>query len=279
MAHLERIDRESTVIPDSFEMIGKADSVGLHHVQRLGPFDVINLDLCDSLAPLRQNVERPSYHEALVELLNFQIRERANPWILFVSTRADPSTVSEAIWQYYLPQLADNLRSSGALADQLEQNVGVDGVNALKDLKLPTDIAQQEFARLFGLGFSKWLLSVMWAPSPNWHLELLPSCWYRVSAEQPDMLSLCFRFKQITEARIDPSGLVAAPPASPQISERDLAVQICGEMSRVRDLDALLRDDPEELETMIRKGAGLLKHARYDEGAYDEWARISGPAQ
>ena len=46
---LPNVDSQSDVINDDFRRIGNRDSIAWHRTLRLGPFDVVNIDLCDGL--------------------------------------------------------------------------------------------------------------------------------------------------------------------------------------------------------------------------------------
>ena len=82
---LPNVDAQSNVIHDDFRRIGNPKSIAWSRTRNLGPFDVVNIDLCDGLASdPPQNEE--SVYRALDQLMALQARN-LNPWLLLVSTR------------------------------------------------------------------------------------------------------------------------------------------------------------------------------------------------
>ena len=114
----------------------------------------------------------------------------------------------------------------------------------------------------------------MFGDSPLWVMEMLDSYWYRVSkAVKPNMLSLAFRFNQITEPRRDPTGLSPLPDdRSEEVDEAELAIEILRKSESLEDLDQLLIDNKDLYDEMVEKSMRLLGPARYPIKEYIPWA-------
>ena len=82
---LPRVDPTSNVIADDFRSLAKTDSVAWQAARQIGPFDVVNLDLCDGLASEPPQGESTLY-AAIAQLLALQER-RTRPWLLLVTSR------------------------------------------------------------------------------------------------------------------------------------------------------------------------------------------------
>ena len=54
---LSNVDPQSNVIHDDFRLVGNENSIAWSHTKQLGPFDVVNIDLCDG-ACVRPAAER-----------------------------------------------------------------------------------------------------------------------------------------------------------------------------------------------------------------------------
>ena len=83
---LEYIHFRSEVQWDDYRSLSREDSLATESAKRHGPFDVINLDLCDGFAKQGAGVIEDSHYTALGQLLGIQAR-RPKPWLLFLTTR------------------------------------------------------------------------------------------------------------------------------------------------------------------------------------------------
>ena len=82
---LPNVDTQSDVIHDDFRRIGNPKSIAWSRTLQIGPFDVVNIDLCDGLASdPPQNAD--SVYKALDQLMALQGRN-PDPWLLLVTTR------------------------------------------------------------------------------------------------------------------------------------------------------------------------------------------------
>ena len=82
---LPNVDAQSEVIPDDFRRIGNPNSIAWSRTLQHGPFDVVNIDLCDGLASDPPQNEG-SIYTALAQLMALQARN-SKPWLLLISTR------------------------------------------------------------------------------------------------------------------------------------------------------------------------------------------------
>lgn len=251
--NLPRVNPRSRFVPDNFTSIAKPSSVGYRTFKSFGSFDVVNLDLCDSVASSHRRYSSrraySKYFEALNALVARQTRNRVSRWVFFLTSRCNPSAVSAdvtAVWQKCVSQ---NAKGDAVFAQ---------GVEALQALE-PRDPV------LFTLGLSKWLARWLSSGTPPWKTTLRPCAQY--SVESPgDMASLGFRFDAVRVSPSDPTGL-AGESGQGEIDldnvEIQCARQFLHQLSTFIDIDQRLRNEPDTHEEMIRQSMELLHLARY----------------
>jgi hypothetical protein len=105
---LARVDPMSDVIGDNFALVAKEDSLACRKTRELGPYDVINLDLCDGFGAQAPCALDQTYYNAVNSLLALQSRSKS-PWLLLLTTRADRANVDTQVLQALLTKYTANL--------------------------------------------------------------------------------------------------------------------------------------------------------------------------
>lgn len=259
----------SDVKKDDFARISDENTQAYKEAKQHGPYDIINLDLCGSFS----RTQEPSYYNALVKIIN-EIQIRSQPWLFFLTTRADIVEVNTDDLPHYWINLQNNVRRCNSFKDRLDRLLDdrFDHINGnVQELQ---NLEQAKFGRIFALCIAKWLLRFMSSGSPLWKTEMLDSYWYRVdSATSPNMLSLSFRFRQVTESRRDMTGLADAQTTqNEQVDEAALAIAALTKTESIVDVDKLLRDDRSLYNKMVEESKKLLGSARYPIKDYHKWA-------
>ena len=265
----------STLLPDNIAVLGNKHSQAFDYVDKLGPFDVINLDLCGAISC----VENPAYHEVLKNLCEYQVNNHREPWLLFITTRAEYAQVNLEHMPSYLNNVKENAAGSATFGERLYKVTGfnIQTYNNTADLRILFEhFPGENFVRLFAVGFSKWLLKLMPQGSQGWKIEMLDTCQYRVEDNQsassfPNMLSLAFCFSPVDFSLHDKSGLTSANP-QPALDEAVLALTILDKTETATDLDVELDKNESLFNTLLTESATLLKSARYEINGYKEWA-------
>ncbi len=220
-------------------------------------------------------------HQALLNLCDYQINHRREPWLLFLTTLADRKSVHQSDLPYYWQNIISNAGSMEAFRDKLEGVIGTmfspKGKPEIDDTFLQK-LSVGGFAKLFGIGVGKWLLNILTVSSSSWRVEMLASSWYRVQVSnksEPNMLSLAFKFAPFPEPLRDPSGLVPkSTPVNPP-GEQSLALGLLDKVSSLLDLDKQLCQDRAVMQRCIDETSKLLEAARYPVAnkRYEDWAR------
>lgn len=269
------IEATSCILPDKISVLRNVKSQAFSYINELGPFDVINLDLCGSISCIND----PYNHEVLRNLCEYQANHSREPWLFFLTTRADYEEVNIGHLPHYLKCLESNARNHPSFRDRLTEVTGVD-ITRFEQSELLAFLERSKgsaFVRLFAAGFGKWLLRLMSGGANAWLVEMLNSCWYRVENNQtpdsfPNMLSLAFCLYPDERPLVDDSGLVPTNPYT-KPNEEDLAMRILGKTEGFIDLDRELDGNRRLYERLETQTINLLRAARYSVDRYPSWSR------
>jgi hypothetical protein len=278
---LPGIHDRSQVIQDRLQNMADERSIAYDRADEYGPFDVVNFDLCESVAAPACAAE-PRYFDAISRLVAIQ-RGQRNPWLLFLTTRADKRGVDSASLERLAAGICANSRNHtpfesrlGRFCEGIAASIFQNQSAALVTKWLYDKVSPLFFLKLFGLGIGKWLLALSLRAEPNCNMTMLPTFFYSVGGE-PDMLSLAFLFEPGPRFAHDPSGLATFVPAPTPLNEGRLATDIIEQMARAENVDDILICSPEAAAQMIREAGSLLESAGYQRSAYSAWAKEYHP--
>ncbi len=267
--------KSSHLIEDRVEEICQAESLAEENAKEYCGFDVINLDFCDSVGG--REAGTPYTHlEALRKIIRLQTDGRAEPWVLFVTTRCDRNSVKQSVRD----SLADLVLGNVSDHETFDRRIKAE------PFKLSADEIANERSGLesldehghmftFAVGLSKWLIRLSMSA---WIVKQETTAGYRVSddAELPDMLSLAFRFERIQPSLIDETGLVKPRANEPCLKEPEELPLVHVALDQYRDMvdvDWLLHSDDKLCETVVLQNAELMANARYNYNEVVAWSR------
>lgn len=258
---LPNVDPQSIVIPDDFRRIGDEASVAWSRVRSLGPFDVINIDLCDGLASDPPHGDGPIY-AAVARLAAFQARS-STPWLLLITTRIGRGMFDADAQEILITLLRNNITECEgfveAYGEYLKSDVMSINHGTCSDL---------DFLLLMSAAIGKWLAASVQIHGPT-RVELASTHGYKVNPDAlcEDLVSLALRFDPVIATTPDP--LVPTPP--PPTDECATAKGILRRLARRIDVDAFLASKPNRYEELISETEELLAEARYDVSDYRPW--------
>jgi hypothetical protein len=267
---LPRVDPMSDVIGDNFARIANQDSIAFRKARELGPYDVINLDLCDGFGAQAPGTLDDSYYEAVRSLLALQARSM-NPWLLLLTTRADKPNVNEQVLQALLGKYVSNLAQCVPFREASRDCFDIETADALNAAAgTPAGLLP-----VFLTGLCKWFVALALEYQPPTSVELRSVFGYRVDkgAAHEDLISLALRFTPTFVPAGDPLGLANQPVAAPD--EGTLATRALKRVAKRIDADKKLADDAVLLQSMVDATAHLLGLARYDVEAYKVWLQTA----
>lgn len=265
------IHQSSRVLGDRLEALANLDSTAYQIADKHAPFDIINLDLCDSLTAGAKDDEIPNL-EALRTLCDIQLKRRGQPWLLFLTTRTLRDGLDVTTKGRLLNKLVQNIRDYDEFSEHLREELALAEESVIKEMSKMT-LPDGEWFKAYVLAVAKWLLFYMAGQQNSVSVQLLPSYGYSVNPGQMDMASLAFLLSPRAAPRIDRSGLTKKRVSNqPAMDELELAKAIVGEIGKIVDIDEKLKNDSAMRQSMFEKCSRLLAPLRYDMKAYEKFA-------
>ena len=273
---LDKIHRQSTVIRDRFQSIASRQSQAYFLMKDAGPFDIVNLDLCDSLFPVRSvGGQAPvGYYNALHQLANYQNAHRTKPWLLFITTQVEPELMDPEGMRKLLQPVGKNCSISRVFAARLAEIVAENAIPSDDGAVDLANLSHEHVFRLFGVGLGKWLLRLVFSGEPKWTVLMLPSYSYGIKENVARMASLAFLFRRKSAPMRDETGLSQLElPVTKPIDEQDCALKLLKAVEGIKDVDGILAGNAGLHREMTEASATLLELAGYDRKAYCEWVK------
>lgn len=267
-----RVSSDSIVLHDSFQLVGNRNSQAYRYVKQLGPFHIVNLDLCDSLFPsVEGDIE--AYLTGLHSIADYQMKEMATPWLLFLTTEVSPGEVHIDQFDKLCQPTKANLKHESF--QNLLGEVIPSGVLSKEGQVNLAPLNEKQLVDLFGVAIGKTLLGFCSSAGQSWKLEMRGSHVYSTNVEKNvSMLSLVFQFSPISRPPIDGTGLskLSLPPAN-SFDEEQLAMKLIKSVQRISNVDQLLQADMSLHSELLDSSAALLEAAGYDRAAYIKWVQ------
>jgi hypothetical protein len=271
---LHKVNTRSLILADRFQSVASLHSQAYRYVKEFGPFNMVNLDLCDTLFP-GGSEKTSEYYNALHRLIEYQMKNQTMPWLLFITTQVEPKAVDAAGLAKLCGPTRQNYDNHTEFADRIKGWIP-------QDAFAPTDraidiskLSETHMVRLFGLALGKWLMSLAASASPKWILQMLRSYRYVIKQDtNVEMLSLAFLFRPKFVPPTDPTGISTLEIAVPKFPEEpDSAIKLITSVEGITDVDDLLQTDASLREEMEKSAADLIAAAGYDRDAYMEWIK------
>jgi len=273
VTQLTKVCKDSHVTADTFQDIARPTTQAFRLFRLYGPYDVVNLDLCDSLVPRGLGQETAANYTALNQLVRYQLEHQKGPWLLFATTQVDHSTADQQEINKLAKPTRDNCDTHADFAREIEKIIP--GAS-FRSHHHSLDISQMNASHLvqiFGVVFGKWLMSLLMNASPRCAIKLLTSYRYVI---QPDpsieMLSLGFLITPHYSPPVDPTGLSTLQPTTrPFPTELQSALGLVSIAAGIRNVDELLGANPAMRDQLVNSKADLLAAAGYNRDAYLQW--------
>lgn len=266
---LPQIHEESNVLTDDIREIARQDSVASERMRKHGPYDIVNLDLCDSIFGESSVVPLGSVplYSAIDAMFRLQ-RQRHSPWLLLITSRVDRGLIDESVALKLSTRLLENVDGCDGFLANLRDVVSSFSPTDGGEL----DCSDEEWCTLFSALLLKWLLGL--AIQCDAKLELRSAMSYSVKgSEHDDLLSIALRITPVAQA-LDPAGI--APASNPPIDECLLANRSVRRLAALLRVDEVLSSDEDLLSDVISEAADLMERARYDANDFVDFAMASG---
>lgn len=265
--HLEKVDASSSVISDDFCKLADLESVAWNRTEATGPYDVINLDLCDGFAKGEPFTAEETMYGALNSLLSLQAKRKA-PWLLLLTTRTTEEDIHDKVYKILLDTYLQNLTQCPSFQEESEKFYGISDDSTLsKALSVPNTHLD-----VFLISLCKWMQTIAMDQGATFQkIEVKSTIGYRVHEGAPhdDLVSMAIKFVPVLCGSKDRTGLSQVKITVP--SECDSSVKILKRVKCRKSADEILANDQTLHDEMVNSSASLLALARYDIDAYREW--------
>lgn len=259
-------DPQSAIIPDDLRQLVNEDSIAWQKTFELGPYDVVNLDLCDGFGAQEPGEINETYYNAVSKLLAVQMRKKS-PWLLLLTTRVGKGHIHAETLERLSNLYNSNLRKCAPFRKASAETFNISDPETLQKAKRDNAGLQS----IFLVGICKWLLHFSAAQNPPSKMVVKSLLGYRVqkNSKIEDMISIAIRFDPTHGPLKDPSKLATIKAA--KIDECEEATNILKKVSKLFDVDDYLSSQTAIRDEMIDAMCRLLDSARYDITAYRKW--------
>ena len=253
----------SHTFPRRFQDIVETEGQAYHELRSRGPFHIVNVDACGSIAPpAAEHSDR--LIEAVYRIVELQLQTMPGRWLLFISADVRPDSIHGDT----LNRLCNAIYAN---ADDNEEfrNVALPLLDAAEaDIRAAADRACEapgiRFLRLFSLGLAKWFLHL--ARGREWNLwTQYPYCYSTMPEgdDTPSMACLAFEFLPPPGGLEDRFGVVRVEPAGGD-ARGDAAMRAASEIGSMENADTRMREEEGLRSLMARELRRLLEEAGYD---------------
>ena len=97
ISRLPFVDQQSKLLPDDIVQISGEKTVAFTESREMAPFDIINIDLCDSIAKEGVGEFEENHYDTLNTLMALQ-SFRKEPWLLLLTTRTNTRHVNPQVF-------------------------------------------------------------------------------------------------------------------------------------------------------------------------------------
>jgi hypothetical protein len=266
------ISNRSITLPRALESICWKDGESLAQLKRQGPYHVVNIDACGSIAPINaQHATR--LIDAIFKVIEYQIAASRNRWLFFLTVDVRAGSLDKTTFENLCEAIRQNANASPEFADAATELFDPTKQLAFEDaLHLASAKDERSTLDVFMLGAAKWLLHL--AEPKLWTVRMKHSyCYSTTGAEGggPTMCSLAFEFHPPPPGLTDNHGVTKQPPA-PGGPPGDASMQIVEAARKVQDLDQLMEADAGLVDQLNSVTRNLLQEAGYHEEALHAFA-------
>ena len=267
---LQYVDPAADIVGDDFVKLSNEQSIAWKRAREIGPYDVINLDLCDGFAANAPDPLDDTYYSAVSRLMALQARTK-DPWLLLLTTRVGQQHVHASVLEKLLEKYVDNFEKCPNFTDLSRDLLDLGDETAVR----AASVDPVKLVPVYVCGLCKWLASLALSCQPPTKTKVMSVMGYRVDGSAPceDLVSIALKFIPTLEPAADALGLATPTLAVPD--ECASAVQAVRRAVKRKDADEVLQQDAALKDEMVEATARLLELARYDLKAYKAWVQTA----
>jgi hypothetical protein len=264
-----RITDRSITLGNRFEEVSSATSQAYYELRGRGPFHIVNVDACGSIAPANAT-HANRIVDAIYRVVELQLAQCSFPWLLFVTA----DVRRDAFALETLNQMTEAIIANANENDTFGQQAALILAEDIAQITAAINHAKTDnglrFVRLFALGLAKWLLHL--AAEKLWRVRTHSCFCYSTRPEgddRPTMPCLAFEFVSPEQGLQDRFGVTRAAPAigSPK---QDYSLRAVTKIGAISDVDETLKNNHQLTLDLIARTRTLLVEAGYTASALTE---------
>ena len=258
------ISDKSFIQPSLFQDLADKNSQAYRDIYQKGPFHIVNVDACGSIAPPAAQTRR--LIEAIHQLVTFQLAYKPSRWLFFLTTDARPDSVAGETVISLWSAVKRNAKSDEEFRRKVLSLFGLPKDAAISGLHQLFSNPGEQFLRLFSLGFGKWLLHL--AKGYSYRMQAHSAYCYSTTVEgdeTPTMACLAFEFIGKEPNQPDPFGVARPDPQRVHATDQGPSdsVRVAKKMGKMANLDLRMKEDDHLRMKMTEATKSLLKEAGY----------------
>lgn len=258
------ISDRSHTLTRRFEEVANPNSQAYQEIERRGPFHIINIDACGSIArPSANHAQR--LIDAIYNVLAYQFTNKTGRWLFFLTTDAQPESVAPETVRNLWSAVESNANNYGKFRQAVLSIFDISGGQGVLGVPQLISTAGEEFLKLISLGFGKWALHL----AHKKHVDMKAHSAYCYSTTPdgdptPTMACLAFEFRTQSPNQPDPFSVARTSHKKTQQSnghQKD-SLRIATKVSEMENLDLKMQNQQLRQE-MVARTRSLLTEAGY----------------
>lgn len=250
---------EALIKPDNIDDLAN-NSVVFRTFKNRGPFAVVNLDYCNSIAP-PGNENRIA---SIFQILRYQYEYQPKPWVFMFTTRTAKGAVCENFFRRVFAIINKNITDSEQFTDKFfdhfSECMSVHNEGEDEFSLKPQEECEDYFSQLFVLGFLKWVITS--AVERGVKIKLKSVVRYDVEGDDADfdMFSLVLWFQKVGLRGEDRQGIVNVDDDDGGVeAEEVIASRFVSKLKRVKSVEDMLFTDSQSYKAVASDLADFLE--------------------
>ncbi|MFC0227945.1 PP_RS20740 family protein [Serratia aquatilis] len=255
--------KSSSIGLHDFDELHHVNPTAMQNIKKNGPFDVINLDFCDSVISKLLDMKRL---DAIKNLLNYQLKTSSGNWLLFITTRTAKNTNSAEAFERLSKLLDRNLQDADFKDEFIKYYNEIHEPTTNKIIST-ANITENDHINIVVIGFVKWLFGL--AVACECSGKLLSILRYDIDdTSSNDMMSMCLSFKKDIRPLHDPSGVTTPCDNQVNVTEPELAKRSLKKIYETKNVDSILTSNLDTYKTSLDETLDLLNESGVDTSSY-----------
>ena len=245
-----------------------SESQAKKNLERSGPFHIVNIDACGSIAPTSAD-HSSRLIDAIYRIVEFQMKYKSSRWLLFLTTDVRSDSINPETFHSLLDTIKMNAKDNEAFREKVTTMFCKRNTDITSIITSIARSSGEKFLKLFALSFSKWLIHL--AKSKNWTVKTHRTYCYSSGlsgSHEPTMVSLGFEFVNNLSGLHDSYGVVNVPPATTGEAD-DTSVRAANKVDGMENVITKMQLCEELREMMKNQTKMLLEDVGYEKASID----------